>query len=94
MLLICQKQTSKTSYVCVRAGHPGLLLESLVMTQQFGTGRAVLAALPSLHNDDMLTLYARSASQCAARRKESLVSGLWPKHALDAAHADEACLPF
>ena len=43
------------------AGHPELLLESLVMAQQFATAQRVLAALPSLHDNAMLLAYGRSA---------------------------------
>ena len=46
----------------VGAGSPELLLESLVMTQQFSTARRVLDALPSLHDDAMLLTYGRSAT--------------------------------
>jgi hypothetical protein len=42
------------------------MLESLVMTQQFGIAAAVLAHLPELHNDAMLLSYARRACEAAS----------------------------
>jgi hypothetical protein len=41
------------------AGSPPLILESLIMTQQFAIAREVLAASPSLQDDNMLLQYAR-----------------------------------
>lgn len=41
------------------AGQPALLMESLVMAQQFGTAGALLAALPALRDDALLSCYAR-----------------------------------
>ena len=41
------------------ARHPHLVLESLLMSQQFDPARKLLQSLPGLHDDDMLLHYAR-----------------------------------
>ncbi|KAK9842213.1 hypothetical protein WJX81_000852 [Elliptochloris bilobata] len=43
------------------AGRPALLVESLIMAQQFGTAGALMHALPALRSDALLLRYARSA---------------------------------
>jgi hypothetical protein len=48
-----------------RAGQPALLLESLILAQQFPAAGALLSALPALRDDALLLRYARCASQPA-----------------------------
>ncbi len=40
-------------------GHPAIIVESLVMSLQLVAAREVLAAAPSLRDDQMLLCYAR-----------------------------------
>lgn len=49
------------AFCALHIGRPELMLESLVMTQQFGIAAAVLAHLPALHDNAMLLCYARRA---------------------------------
>ena len=41
-----------------RAGQPSLMLESLIMQQQFDAAREILKQAPSLCSDDLLKHYA------------------------------------
>jgi hypothetical protein len=47
------------------AGQPALLLESLILAQQFPAAGALLSALPALRDDALLLLYARRDPQPA-----------------------------
>ena len=46
------------------AGRPDLLLESLIMAQQFDTAREILQQAPHLQSNVLLRQYARHAPSC------------------------------
>jgi len=57
MVLACPYRPSSDN-----AGQPALLMESLIMAQQFGTAGVLLNALPALRDDALLSCYARRVS--------------------------------